>query len=59
MATLLGGSRWQDEVTPLDDDWYFYKTEQERKDNPLDDDYIPEKHRDLDEQDMMWNRRDD
>ena len=59
MATLLGGSRWDDEITPLDDDWYAYKTEQERKDNPLDDDYIPEKYRDLDEQDMMWNRRDD
>lgn len=44
MATLLGGSRWDDEVTPLDDDWYFYKTEQERENNPLDDDYIPEKY---------------
>ena len=25
MATLLGGSRWDDEMTPLDDDWYTYK----------------------------------
>ena len=45
MGTLLGGSRWDDEVTPLDDDWYAYKTEQERKENPLDMDYVPEKHR--------------
>lgn len=45
MATLLGGSRWDDEPTPLDDDWYFYKTEEARKNNPLDDDYIPEKYR--------------
>lgn len=45
MATLLGGSRWDDEPTPLDDDWYFYKTEKKRRENPLDDDYIPEKHR--------------
>lgn len=45
MATLLGGSRWDDEPTPLDDDWYFYKTEKKRQENPLDDDYIPEKHR--------------
>ena len=45
MATLLGGSRWDDEITPLDDDWYFYKTEEARKNNPLDDDYVPEKYR--------------
>ena len=45
MATLLGGSRWDDEPTPLDDDWYYYKTEKKRQENPLDDDYIPEKHR--------------
>jgi hypothetical protein len=45
MATLLGGSRWDDETTPLDDDWYFYKTEKERKENPLNDDYVPEKYR--------------
>lgn len=45
MATLLGGDRWEDEPTPLDDDWYFYKTEKERRENPLDDDYIPEKYR--------------
>ena len=45
MATLLGGSRWDDDMTPLDDDWYTYKTEQERKENPLDWDYVPEKRR--------------
>ena len=45
MATLLGGDRWNDEITPLDDDWYSYKTEKERKENPLDMDYVPEKHR--------------
>ena len=45
MATLLGGDRWNDEPTPLDDDWYCYKTEKKRQENPLDDDYIPEKHR--------------
>ena len=45
MATLLGGSRWDDEITPLDDDWYFYKTGKERAENPLDDDYVPEKYR--------------
>lgn len=46
MATLLGGSRWDDEITPLDDDWYWYKTEKEREEDPLDIDYIPEKRRD-------------
>ena len=45
MATLLGGSRWDDEMTPLDDDWYAYKTEKERAENPLDDDYVPEKYK--------------
>lgn len=45
MATLLGGSRYDDEITPLDDDWYAHKCEQKRKENPLDDDYIPEKYR--------------
>ena len=45
MATLLGGSRWGDEMTPLNDDWYAYKTEQERRENPLDMDYVPEKYR--------------
>ncbi len=45
MATLLGGDRWDDEINPLDDDWYAYKTEQQRKEDPLDDDYIPEKYR--------------
>lgn len=49
MATLLGGSRWEDEPTPLDDDWYFYKTEKKRKENPLDDDYVPEKRREAGE----------
>jgi hypothetical protein len=44
MATLLGGSRWDDEMSPLDDDWYSYKTEQERMENPLDDDYVREKY---------------
>lgn len=47
MATLLGGSRWNDEITPLDDDWFAYQTEQERKEDPLDDDYIPEKYREV------------
>lgn len=45
MATLLGGSRWEEEITPLDDDWYSFKTEQERIENPLDMDYVPEKFR--------------
>lgn len=46
MATLLGGSRWDDEVTPLDDDWYAYKTEQELKDDPIHNwDYVKEKYR--------------
>lgn len=44
MATLLGGSRWDDEMSPLDDDWYSYKTEQERMENSLDDDYVREKY---------------
>ena len=45
MATLVGGSRWEEEVTPLNDDWYAYKTEQERMENPLDDDYVREEYR--------------
>ena len=45
MATLLGGSRWESEMTPLDDDWYSFKTERERIENPLDMDYVPEKFR--------------
>lgn len=45
MATLLGGSRWDNEMTPLDDDWYAYKQEQKAKENPLDVDYISEKYR--------------
>lgn len=45
MATLLGGSRWESEITPLNDDWYSFKTEQERIENPLDMDYVPEKLR--------------
>ena len=45
MATLLGGNRWEEEMTPLNDDWYAYKTEQERMDNPLDDDYVREEYR--------------
>lgn len=45
MATLLGGSRWDDEMSPLDDDWYAYKTEQERNEDPLDDDYVREGYR--------------
>lgn len=49
MATLLGGDRWNDKPTPLDDDWYCYKTEKKRQENPLDDDYIPEKHRKVSE----------
>ena len=59
MATLLGGDRWNEEMTSLNDDWYAYQIEQERMNNPLDDDYIPEKYRDFDEQDMMWNRREE
>ncbi len=46
MATLLGGERWQEEMTPLHDDWYAWKSEQERKENPLDDDYVREEYRD-------------
>ena len=49
MATLLGGSRYDDEMTPLDDDWYAYKTEQKRKENPVDDDYVKEEYRDIEE----------
>lgn len=45
MSTLLGGSRWDDEMSPLDDDWYSYKIEQERMENPLDDDYVREEYR--------------
>jgi hypothetical protein len=46
MATLLGGSRWDDEITPLDDDWEAWKVEQDNVyNNPLSDDYIPEKYR--------------
>jgi hypothetical protein len=46
MATLLGGSRWDDEITPLDDDWEAWKAEQDNiYNNPLSDDYIPEKYR--------------
>ena len=46
MGMMLGGSRWNDEPSPLDDDWYEYKTEQERKENPLDDDYVREEYKD-------------
>lgn len=49
MATLLGGNRWDDEMTPLDDDWYSWKTEQERTEDPLDDDYVKEEYRDMEE----------
>ena len=49
MATLLGGSRWDDEMSPLDDDWYSWKTEQERMEDPLDDDYVKEEYRDMEE----------
>lgn len=49
MATLLGGDRWNTEPTPLDDDWYTYKTEQAQKEDPLAMDYVPEKHRELNE----------
>ena len=45
MATLLGGERWNDEMSPLDDDWYSCKIEQERIENPLDEDYIKEEYR--------------
>ena len=46
MATLLGGSRWNDEITPLDDDWYAYKTEKELEDDPIHNwDYVREKYR--------------
>jgi hypothetical protein len=45
VATLLGGSRWDDEMSPLDDDWYAYKLEQEAKNNPLNIDYVKESHR--------------
>lgn len=46
MATLLGGSRWDDEMTPLDDDWYAYKTEKELEDDPIHNwDYVKEKYR--------------
>lgn len=52
MATLLGGSRWNDEITPLDDDWEAYNLEQELKDDPVRNwDYIPEKYRDIVEKD--------
>lgn len=47
MGTLLGGDRWNDEMSPLNDDWYSWKTEQKRKENPLDMDYVPEKHREV------------
>lgn len=33
------------EVSPLDDDYYYYKTLQEDMNNPLSDDYIPEGYR--------------
>jgi hypothetical protein len=49
MATLLGGSRWDDEMTPLDDDYYAYKMQQESMEDPLDWDYVPEKHKDEEE----------
>ena len=49
MATLLGGSRWDDEMSPLDDDWYAWKMEQERMKDPLDDDYVKEEYRDTEE----------
>ena len=45
MSITLGGSRWDDEMSPLDDDWYSYKIEQERMENPLDDDYVREEYR--------------
>lgn len=49
MTTLLGGSRYDDEMTPLDDDWYAYKIEQTRKENPFDDDYVKEEYIDIEE----------
>ena len=45
MAMTLGGSRWNNEITPADDDWYAYKTEQERMEDPTDMDYIREEYR--------------
>lgn len=49
MATTLGGNRWDDETTPLDDDWYAFKTEQERSEDPTDMDYVREGYRDEEE----------
>lgn len=45
MATLLGGSRWNNEPTPLDDDWSARKQEEDRAEDPLDDDYVSEEYR--------------
>ena len=46
MATTLGGSRWNDEITPTHDDWWAYKTEMERQEDPTDMDYVREEYRD-------------
>lgn len=45
MATLLGGDRWNDEMSPLDDDWYSYKIEQKKINTPSDEDYVREEYR--------------
>ena len=46
MATILGGSRWNDEITSTHDDWWAYKIEMERQEDPTDMDYVKEEYRD-------------
>lgn len=42
MATTLGGERWDEKLTPFDDD---YKTEEDLELIALDDDYVREEYR--------------
>ena len=38
MSTVI--KKWKDLTGLENDDWYYYKTEEVRKNNPLDDDYV-------------------
>ena len=44
MATLLGGDRWE-QISIFDDDYMTEEQIDEKYNNPLDDDYIPEEKR--------------
>lgn len=43
MSTVI--KKWKDLTGLENEDWYYYKIEEARKNNPLDDDYVCEKYR--------------